>query len=164
MNQEQSDAPLAFREELTQAIEIWNDTPVSILDQQAVHTHALLLAMGNTSPIAKKEGTARMPQNSSTVLLQTCKAALLGMSNVNLSVLSHNSSSLFLEISVEAAAHLNCNRPLHNWPSFLSPSSSPSREVEASGSLPRFEPFRSSDEFLVGLSHHHLCPVGCEIR
>ena len=38
--------PLALREELTQAIEIWNETPVSILDQQAVHTHALLLAMG----------------------------------------------------------------------------------------------------------------------
>jgi hypothetical protein len=46
MDQKQSDAPLAFREELTQAIEIWNETPVSILDQQAVRTHALLLAMG----------------------------------------------------------------------------------------------------------------------
>jgi hypothetical protein len=37
---------LAFQEELNQAIEIWNETPVSILEQQAVHTHALLLAMG----------------------------------------------------------------------------------------------------------------------
>jgi hypothetical protein len=37
---------LALKQELIQAIEIWNQTPVSILDQQAVHTHALLLAMG----------------------------------------------------------------------------------------------------------------------
>jgi hypothetical protein len=37
---------LAFQQELIQAIVIWNKTPVSILDQQAVHTHALLLAMG----------------------------------------------------------------------------------------------------------------------
>jgi len=36
----------AFQQELIQAIEIWNQTPVSILDQQAVHTHALLLALG----------------------------------------------------------------------------------------------------------------------
>jgi len=45
-DQKQPAAALAFQEELTQAIEIWNGTPVSILDQQAVHTHALLLAMG----------------------------------------------------------------------------------------------------------------------
>jgi NAD(P)-dependent dehydrogenase (short-subunit alcohol dehydrogenase family) len=38
MDQKESDAPLAFREELIQAIEIWNEAPVSILDQQAVHT------------------------------------------------------------------------------------------------------------------------------
>ena len=37
---------LAFQEALTQAIDLWDKTPVSILDQQAVHTHALLLAMG----------------------------------------------------------------------------------------------------------------------
>jgi len=42
--QMESDIVLTFREELTQAIEIWNGTPVSILDRQAVHTHALLLA------------------------------------------------------------------------------------------------------------------------
>jgi hypothetical protein len=57
MDPKESDAPIAFREELIQAIEIWNATPVSILDRQAVHMHALLLAMGNTSPIAKKEGS-----------------------------------------------------------------------------------------------------------
>ena len=56
MNQEQSDAPLAFREELTQAIEIWNGMPVSILDQQAVHTHALLLAMGKYITYRKERG------------------------------------------------------------------------------------------------------------
>jgi hypothetical protein len=47
---------LAFQEELNQAIEIWNETPVSILDQQAVHTHALLLAMGRYITYRKEKG------------------------------------------------------------------------------------------------------------
>ena len=59
MDQKQSDTPLAFREELTQAIEIWNETPISILDQQAVHTHALLLAMGKYITYRKE----REPEN-----------------------------------------------------------------------------------------------------
>jgi hypothetical protein len=68
MNQEQSDAPLAFREELTQAIEIWNDTPVSILDQQAVHTHALLLAMGKYTTYRKERGELDSCANASEFL------------------------------------------------------------------------------------------------
>jgi hypothetical protein len=48
---------LAFQEALMQAIELWDKTPVSILDQQAVQTHALLLALAGTSPIARKKGT-----------------------------------------------------------------------------------------------------------
>jgi hypothetical protein len=56
MDQKQSDASLAFREELSQAIEIWNETPISILDQQAVHTHALLLAMGKYITYRKERG------------------------------------------------------------------------------------------------------------
>jgi hypothetical protein len=56
MDQKQSEAPLAFREELTQTIEIWNETPVSILDQQAVDTHALLLAMGKYITYRKERG------------------------------------------------------------------------------------------------------------
>ena len=47
---------LAFQEELTQAIEIWNETPVSILEQQAVHTHAPLLAMGRYVTYRKEKG------------------------------------------------------------------------------------------------------------
>jgi hypothetical protein len=54
--QKQLDTALAFREELTQAIEIWNGTPVSILDRQAVHTHALLLAMGKYITYRKERG------------------------------------------------------------------------------------------------------------
>jgi hypothetical protein len=46
LDQRQSDTALAFRQELIEAIEIWNGTPLSILDQQAVHTHALLVVMG----------------------------------------------------------------------------------------------------------------------
>ncbi|MGA7129521.1 MAG: hypothetical protein WBZ19_24620 [Chthoniobacterales bacterium] len=45
-DQNQPGTTLAFQEALTQAIELWDNTPVSILDQQVVQTHALLLAMG----------------------------------------------------------------------------------------------------------------------
>lgn len=55
-DQKQSDTASAFREELNQAIEIWNGTPVSILDQQAVYTHALLLAMGKYITYRKERG------------------------------------------------------------------------------------------------------------
>jgi hypothetical protein len=55
-DQKQPGTALAFQEELTQAIEIWNQTPVSILDQQAVHTHALLLAMGKYITYRKEKG------------------------------------------------------------------------------------------------------------
>ena len=47
---------LAFQEALTQAIDLWDKTPVSILDQQAVHTHALLLAMGKYITYRKEKG------------------------------------------------------------------------------------------------------------
>ncbi len=55
-DQKQPAVALAFQEELTQAIEIWNQTPVSMLDQQAVHTHALLLAMGRYITYRKEKG------------------------------------------------------------------------------------------------------------
>jgi hypothetical protein len=55
-DQKQPGTALAFQEELNQAIEIWNETPVSILDQQAVHTHALLLAMGKYITYRKEKG------------------------------------------------------------------------------------------------------------
>ena len=55
-DQKQPGTALVFQEELTQAIEIWNETPVSILDQQAVHTHALLLAMGKYITYRKEKG------------------------------------------------------------------------------------------------------------
>jgi hypothetical protein len=55
-DQKQPGTALAFQEELNQAIEIWNETPVSILDQQAVQTHALLLAMGKYITYRKEKG------------------------------------------------------------------------------------------------------------
>ena len=55
-DQKQSDTASAFREELNQAIETWHGTPVSILDQQAVHTHALLLAMAKYITYRKERG------------------------------------------------------------------------------------------------------------
>ncbi|MBV8100028.1 MAG: hypothetical protein JOZ31_12800 [Verrucomicrobia bacterium] len=54
--QRQPGTVLAFQEELNQAIEIWNETPISILEQQAVHTHALLLAMGKYITYRKEKG------------------------------------------------------------------------------------------------------------
>jgi len=56
LDQKQPGVALAFQEELTQAIEIWNETSVSMLDQQAVHTHALLLAMGRYITYRKEKG------------------------------------------------------------------------------------------------------------
>jgi hypothetical protein len=55
-DQKQPGTVLAFQEELNQAIRIWNETPVSILDRQAVHTHALLLAMGKYITYRKEKG------------------------------------------------------------------------------------------------------------
>jgi hypothetical protein len=55
-DRKQPGVALAFQEELTQAIEIWNGTSVSMLDQQAVHTHALLLAMGRYITYRKEKG------------------------------------------------------------------------------------------------------------
>jgi hypothetical protein len=67
-NQKQLATALAFQEELTQAIEIWNETPVSILDQQAVRTHALLLAMGKYITYRKEKGELEMCSDSSDFL------------------------------------------------------------------------------------------------
>ena len=47
---------LTFQEALTKAIELWDKTPVSILDQQAAQTHALLLAMGKYITSRKDKG------------------------------------------------------------------------------------------------------------
>lgn len=55
-DQTQSGVALAFQEELNQAVQIWNETPVPILDQQAVNTHALLLAMGRYITYRKERG------------------------------------------------------------------------------------------------------------
>jgi hypothetical protein len=55
-DQKRRGTALAFQEELTQAIEIWNQTPVSMLDEQAVRTHALLLAMGKYITYRKEKG------------------------------------------------------------------------------------------------------------
>ena len=57
-----------FQEELTQAIEIWNQTPVSMLDEQAVHTHALLLAMGKYITYRKEKGELKTCANASDFL------------------------------------------------------------------------------------------------
>jgi len=56
LDQKQLGAILAFQEALTQAIELWDKTPVSILDQQAVQTHALLMAMGRYITYRKEKG------------------------------------------------------------------------------------------------------------
>ena len=74
-DQRQSDTALAFREELTQAIEIWNATSVSILDQQAVHTHALLLAMGKYITYRKERGELANCADASDFLVRFIKEA-----------------------------------------------------------------------------------------
>lgn len=56
LDQKQPGTMLAFQEALMQAIELWDKTPVSILDQQAVQTHALLLALGKYIAYRKEKG------------------------------------------------------------------------------------------------------------
>ena len=67
-DQKQPGTALVFQEELTQAIEIWNQTPVSMLDEQAVHTHALLLAMGKYITYRKEKGELKTCANASDFL------------------------------------------------------------------------------------------------
>jgi hypothetical protein len=67
-DQKQRGRALAFQEELIQAIEIWNQTPVSVLDQQAVHTHALLLAMGKYITYRKEKGELEKCADASAFL------------------------------------------------------------------------------------------------
>jgi hypothetical protein len=55
-DQKQPATMLAFQEALTQAIALWDETSVSVLDQQAVQTHALLLAMGKYITYRKDKG------------------------------------------------------------------------------------------------------------
>ena len=75
LDQRQSDTALAFRQELIEAIEIWNGTSLSILDRQAVHTHALLLAMGKYITYRKERGELESCADSSEFLERFIKDA-----------------------------------------------------------------------------------------
>ena len=55
-DQKQPGTTFSFQQTLTQAIAVWDKTPVSILDQQAAQTHALLLAMGKYITYRKEKG------------------------------------------------------------------------------------------------------------
>ena len=67
-DQKQPATALAFQEGLTHAIEIWNQTPVSILEQQAVHTHALLLVLGKYITYRKEQGELETHTDASDFL------------------------------------------------------------------------------------------------
>jgi hypothetical protein len=64
---------LAFQEELNQAIEIWNHTSIAILERQAVHTHALLLAMGKYITYRKEKGEIEACPDASDFLNRLIK-------------------------------------------------------------------------------------------
>jgi hypothetical protein len=53
---QQPGTTFSFQQALTQAIALWDTTPVSILDQQAAQTHALLMAMGKYITYRKEKG------------------------------------------------------------------------------------------------------------
>ena len=67
-DQKQPGTMLAFQEALMQAIELWDKTPVSILDQQAVQTHALLLALGKYVTYRKEKGELQSCANGSDLI------------------------------------------------------------------------------------------------
>ena len=72
-DQMQPGAMLAFQETLTQAIELWDKTPVSVLDQQAAQTHALLLAMGKYITYRKEKGELESWADSSDFINRLIK-------------------------------------------------------------------------------------------
>jgi hypothetical protein len=72
-DQKQPGATLAFQEALTQAIELWDKTPVSILDQQALQTHALLLAMGKYITYRKEKGELESSADGSDFIKRLIK-------------------------------------------------------------------------------------------
>ena len=72
-DQKQPGTLLAFQVALTQAIELWDRTAVSILDQQAVQTHALLLAMGKYITYRKEKGELESCADSSDFISRLIK-------------------------------------------------------------------------------------------
>jgi hypothetical protein len=55
-DQKQPDTKLTYYEAVVVAIELWNKTPVAVLDQQLIHEHVLLQAMAKYITHRKQKG------------------------------------------------------------------------------------------------------------
>jgi hypothetical protein len=55
-DQKQSGTTLTYYEAVVQAIELWNKTPVAVLDQQLAHDYALLQTLGKYITERKEKG------------------------------------------------------------------------------------------------------------
>lgn len=55
-DQKQPDTNLTYYEAVVEAIELWNKTPVAVLEQQLAHEYALLRAMGRYITHRKQKG------------------------------------------------------------------------------------------------------------
>jgi hypothetical protein len=64
---------LAFQQALMKALELWDKTAVSTLDQQSVQTHALLLAMGKYITYRKEKGELESCADSSDFISRLIK-------------------------------------------------------------------------------------------
>jgi hypothetical protein len=72
-DQNQPGTMLAFQQALMKALELWDKTAVSTLDQQSVQTHALLLAMGKYITYRKEKGELESCADSSDFISRLIK-------------------------------------------------------------------------------------------
>jgi hypothetical protein len=75
-DQKQPGTSLTFYQALTQAIELWNKTPVAVLDEQLAQTHALILAMGKYITDRKEKGQLDTCDDASDFLVRLTKRSL----------------------------------------------------------------------------------------
>jgi hypothetical protein len=71
----ESAAGSSFQAELTQAIATWNETPVPVLELQAIYTDALLVALGKYITYRKEKGELETCSDSSGILSHLTKTA-----------------------------------------------------------------------------------------
>jgi hypothetical protein len=76
--QGQSRKALRFQQALSDSIAVWNQAPVSVLDQQAAQAHALLVARGKYITYRKERGELETGGHGSDFASGLLALALVG--------------------------------------------------------------------------------------
>jgi hypothetical protein len=74
-DQKQPGTNLTYCEAVAEAIELWNKTPVEVLDQQLAHTYAVLQAMGKYIVERKEKGQLEKCDDASDFLTRIRKGS-----------------------------------------------------------------------------------------